>query len=187
MSKLYSKITQNKTTKQIKLGFLLCFLLTAISNNSQENDPSPSSWAQETLKGMTLQEKIGQLFMVAAYSNKDNAHKQEILNLVKNYNIGGLIFFQGGPMRQAVLNNEYQQNAKIPLFMAMDAEWGLAMRIDSSVKYPRQMTLGAIRDQELIYEMGKQIALQSRRIGMQINFAPVVDINVNPLNPVSCQ
>lgn len=184
MSKLHSKITQNKATKQIKLGFLLCFLLTAISNNSQQNDPNPSSWAQETLKGMTLKEKIGQLFMVAAYSNKDNAHKQEILNLVKNYNIGGLIFFQGGPMRQAVLNNEYQQNAKIPLFMAMDAEWGLAMRIDSSVKYPRQMTLGAIRDQTLIYEMGKQIALQSRRIGMQINFAPVVDINVNPLNPV---
>lgn len=180
----FSKSTQNLISKKIKISLLMVFLFALMSNNNGVSQKQSESWASQTLASMTLREKIGQLFMVAAYSNKPEAHKNELIGLIKEYNIGGLIFFQGGPVRQALLNNEFQSNAKIPLFMAMDAEWGLAMRIDSSVKYPRQMTLGAIRDKSLIYEMGKQIAVQSRRIGMQINFAPVVDVNVNVLNPV---
>ena len=142
------------------------------------------SWVDSVFAMMTPDERIGQLFMVAAYSNKDRAHKNEIAELVKKYKIGGLIFFQGGPLRQANLTNYYQSLATIPLFVAIDGEWGLAMRLDSTQMYPKQMTLGAIQDDRLIYDMGAQIANECRRIGMQINFAPVVDINSNPLNPV---
>jgi beta-N-acetylhexosaminidase len=104
--------------------------------------------------------------------------------LVDDYHIGGLIFFQGGPVRQAILANCYQSCVNVPLFMSMDAEWGLAMRLDSTTKFPRQMTLGAIQDDSLIYRMGVEIARQCKRLGMQINFAPDIDINNNPLNPV---
>ena len=141
-------------------------------------------WADSVFKTLSPGDRIAQLFMVAAYSNKDKAHVNEIKKLVEHYKIGGLIFFQGGPVRQAKLTNFYQRHAKVPLFVAIDAEWGLAMRLDSTTKFPRQMTLGAIQDDSLIYEMGAEIARQCTRLGMQINFAPVVDVNNNPLNPV---
>jgi beta-N-acetylhexosaminidase len=141
-------------------------------------------WADSVFKTLTPDERIAQLFMVAAYSNKDRTHVKEIKKLVDEYKIGGLIFFQGGPLRQAMLSNCYQSCVKVPLLMSMDAEWGLAMRLDSTTKFPRQMTLGAIQNDTLIYEMGAEIARQCKRLGMQINFAPVVDINNNPLNPV---
>tara|TARA_Y100000589_G_scaffold312141_1_gene332168 strand:- start:6020 stop:8965 length:2946 start_codon:yes stop_codon:yes gene_type:complete len=141
-------------------------------------------WADSLIKTMTLDEKIGQLFMVAAYSNKGIEHQQEIVELITKYHIGGLIFMQGGPVRQAKLTNLYQTKSKIPLMLAIDGEWGLAMRLDSTVKYPWQMTLGAIQDSGLIMKMGEQIAEQCQRVGLQINFAPVVDINSNPKNPI---
>lgn len=141
-------------------------------------------WVDSVLNTMTLDEKIGQLFMVAAYSNKDEAHKASIEKLVTEQNIGGLIFFQGTPSKQAQLTNYYQSKAKIPLLIAMDAEWGLAMRLDSTIEFPRQMTLGAIKNETLIYKMGNEIARECKRLGVQINFAPVADINNNPLNPV---
>lgn len=141
-------------------------------------------WADSVFKTLSPDERIAQLFMVAAYSNKDKAHVNEIKKLVSHYKIGGLIFFQGGPVRQAKLTNAYQHAAKVPLFIAIDAEWGLAMRLDSTTKFPRQMTLGAIQNDSLIYQMGAEIARQCKRLGMQINFAPVVDVNNNPLNPV---
>lgn len=136
------------------------------------------------VKQLSLREKIAQLFMVAAYSNKTEKHVQEISHLVKEHKIGGLIFFQGGPVRQARLTNLYQSQADIPLMIAMDAEWGLAMRLDSTVSYPRQMALGAIQDEDLIYQMGADLAQQCRRLGVHVNFAPVVDVNNNPNNPV---
>ncbi|MGQ0829936.1 MAG: glycoside hydrolase family 3 N-terminal domain-containing protein [Bacteroidota bacterium] len=141
-------------------------------------------WADSVFKTLTPDERIAQLFMVAAYSNKGRAHLTEIKKLVDEYKIGGLIFFQGGPVRQALQANYYQSGSKVPLLMSMDAEWGLAMRLDSTTKFPRQMTLGAIQNDSLIYEMGAEIARQCKRLGMQINFAPVVDVNNNPLNPV---
>ncbi len=141
-------------------------------------------WADSVFKTLTPEQRIAQLFMVAAYSNKDKAHGKEILKLVDDYRIGGLIFFQGGPIRQAILANCYQSCVSVPLLMSMDAEWGLAMRLDSTTKFPRQMTLGAIQNDSLIYEMGVEIARQCKRLGMQINFAPDIDINNNPLNPV---
>jgi len=133
---------------------------------------------------MSNEEKIGQLFMVATYSNLGEAHKKEIDELVTKYHVGGLIFFQGGPVRQVNLTNHYQSLAKIPLWVGMDLEWGLGMRLDSTISFPRQMTLGAIQNSELIYEMGHEIAREMKLIGVHMNYAPVVDINSNPLNPV---
>ena len=163
------------------------FSVSFIPENTKKDPPfylNDTLWADSVFKTLTPEDRIAQLFMVAAYSNKDKAHVKEIKKLVDQYKIGGLIFFQGGPIRQAKLTNTYQSLAKVPLFIAIDAEWGLAMRLDSTTKFPRQMTLGAIQNDTLIYEMGAEIARQCKRLGMQINFAPVVDINNNPLNPV---
>ena len=169
--------------------YYLLFVITLIftTNASAQNPPfylANTQWADSVLKTLTPDERIAQLFMVAAYSNKDKTHVKEIKKLVTDYKIGGLIFFQGGPVRQAMLTNYYQSFSKVPLILAIDAEWGLAMRLDSTTKFPRQMTLGAIQNNTLIYDMGAEIARQCKRLGMQINFAPVVDINNNPLNPV---
>jgi beta-glucosidase-like glycosyl hydrolase/CubicO group peptidase (beta-lactamase class C family) len=122
--------------------------------------------------------------MVAAYSNREKEHTEQIKALIREYNIGGLIFFQGGPVRQAMLTNEYQSLSKVPLLIAMDAEWGVGMRLDSTLRYPYQMALGAVEDNRLIYQMGTDIANQFHRIGMHINFAPVIDVNNNAKNPV---
>jgi len=122
--------------------------------------------------------------MVAAYSNKDEAHNKSIDRLIEENKIGGLIFFQGGPVRQAKLTNRYQAKSKVPLFIGIDAEWGLSMRLDSTYRYPWNMTLGAVQDMKLIEKTGNQMAKQSKRMGIHFNFAPVVDINTNPKNPI---
>ena len=133
---------------------------------------------------MTVEEKIGQLIMVAAYSNRGEEHRQEILKLINEQKIGGLIFFQGDPESQVKLMNEYQEASKVPLLGAIDAEWGLGMRLDNTISYPFQMALGAIQDEDLLYELGTEVARQIRRTGLHLNFAPVVDVNNNPNNPV---
>ena len=178
----------------IALTFI--FLLFGSFKSIEENQIPPaktdppftkylhSQWVDSTLNSLSIDRKIGQLFMIAAYSNKDQKHIDKINYLIKNYHIGGLIFFQGGPVRQANLTNQYQTNSKVPLLIAADWEWGLAMRLDSTIRYPRQMMLGAIQNNELIYDMGVEIAKQCNRIGTHVNFAPVIDVNNNPKNPV---
>lgn len=141
-------------------------------------------WADSIFSGLSLDERIAQLMMVAAYSNRDAKHELAVEKLVREQNIGGLIFFAGGPQRQAKLTNRYQAVAKTPLLLGMDLEWGLAMRLDSTVRFPRQMTLGALQDDALIEEMGQEIARQMKRLGVQVSFSPVVDVNNNPANPV---
>jgi len=141
-------------------------------------------WVDSIYKRMTVDEKIGQLFMVAAYSNKDSAHVNSVSRLIRNQKIGGVIFFQGGPGRQAALTNRYQSESKIPLFVGIDAEWGLAMRLDSVMRFPWNMTLGAVQDMSLIEKVGESYAKQARRMGLHFNFAPVLDINTNPRNPI---
>lgn len=140
-------------------------------------------WVEQTFESLTPKERIGQLFMLAAYSN-NKQNSPFIEKMIKEYGIGGLIFMQGGPHRQAILNNKYQSISKVPLLIAMDAEWGLSMRLDSTISYPRQMTLGAIQDDQWIEKMGIQIGKECKRLGVHVNFAPVVDVNVNPNNPV---
>lgn len=141
-------------------------------------------WVDSIYNALSLEEKIGQLFMVAAYSNKDSAHIKSLDKLITEQKIGGLIFFQGGPVRQAKMTNRFQKLSKTPLFIGIDAEWGLSMRLDSVTKFPWNMTLGAIQDLKLIEEVGKQMALQSKQLGVHFNFAPVLDINTNPKNPI---
>ncbi|MFP4620624.1 MAG: glycoside hydrolase family 3 N-terminal domain-containing protein [Bacteroidales bacterium] len=176
--------------------FLLLSMAFIFAGIIRANDPlirrsSPGSllavesfWADSIMNEMSLGEKIGQLFMVAAYSDKGPQHTQEIMEMVKKHHIGGLIFFQGNPREQAKLTNIYQNYSKVPLMIGMDAEWGLGMRLDSVISYPRQMALGAIQQDSLIYEMGLDIGEQLHRLGVHINFAPVVDVNNNPENPV---
>lgn len=145
---------------------------------------SSAIWADSVLNALTYQEKLGQLFMVDAFSNKDSVHVQQIATLIDSFKVGGLIFFKGTPYKQAVLTNYYQSLTKVPLMIGIDGEWGLSMRLDSTIRYPRQMTLTAGKSLNGVYEMGSAIAEQSKRIGIQINFAPSVDINNNPLNPI---
>ncbi|KAA1246894.1 glycoside hydrolase family 3 N-terminal domain-containing protein [Aquimarina sp. RZ0] len=141
-------------------------------------------WVDNIYKKMTLKEKIGQLFMVDVFSSKSKKETDKIKKLIEEYHIGGIIFSKGTPQRQAKLNNEYQELSKIPLLIGMDAEWGLAMRLDSTKAFPWNMTLGAIQDNSLIEDTGRQIAKHCKRLGVHINFAPVVDINTNPKNPI---
>lgn len=173
-------------------GLLAIYSFTKPNFSEEEEEkiiPVPfascsDEWVDSIMNQMTLREKIGQLIMIAAYSNRDKEHEQEIIKQIEKYGIGGLIFMQGGPVREANLTNTFQAASKVPLMIAIDGEWGLAMRLDSTVKYPRQMMIGAIQDNEVVYQMGREIGQQCKRMGIHVNFAPVVDVNVNPKNPV---
>ncbi|GAB3798082.1 glycoside hydrolase family 3 N-terminal domain-containing protein [Spirosoma humi] len=145
---------------------------------------SGEHWVDSVFHTLTPEQKIGQFFMVATFSNRHDNHYQYIDHLIQTNHIGGLIFFQGGPYRQAVLTNRYQAESKVPLLIGIDGEWGLGMRLDSTMDFPKQMSLGAIRNNDLIYRMGAEIGRQCQRLGIHINFAPVSDINSNPANPV---
>jgi beta-glucosidase-like glycosyl hydrolase/CubicO group peptidase (beta-lactamase class C family) len=141
-------------------------------------------WTDSLLNRMTIDEKIGQLFMVPVYPQQGIPDRDRVKGLINDYKVGGLIFFKSGPVQQAKLTNYFQSVTKTPLMIAGDYEWGLSMRMDSTVDYPRQMMLGAIQNDLLIYEFGKEIAKQCKRIGIHINFAPVIDVNNNASNPV---
>ncbi|MFK8101583.1 MAG: glycoside hydrolase family 3 N-terminal domain-containing protein [Saprospiraceae bacterium] len=174
---------------------LLLIALFSISanqkNTTKSSAPSPElqkeqAWVEQTFKAMSPDERLGQLFMVRAHSDKGPAHIAGVEKMIKEYHVGSLCFFQGTPEKQTMLLNRYQKMTKrIPLMIAMDAEWGLGMRFPSStISFPQPLMLGAIQDNRLIYEMGKEVAQQLRRLGVHINFAPVADVNNNPKNPV---
>jgi len=146
--------------------------------------PSEQHWVDSVLSTMTPGEKVAQMMSVRAYSNRDQDHINAIADLVRNYGIGGVTFFQGGPVRQAQLTNFYQGISRIPLLVSLDAEWGLGMRLDSTFSFPYQMTLGAMTTEEPLALMAAAIARQLKSIGVHMNLAPVVDINNNPANPV---
>ena len=161
---------------------IVAFSQTEIQKNTFEI--TQKKWVDSVLNTLSIDQKIGQLFMIAAYSNKDEKHYQITENLIQQHQLGGLIFMQGTPLKQAELTNRYQQKSKIPLLIGFDGEWGLSMRLKESYKYPWNMTLGAIRENDLVEEFGKQVGKQLKRIGVHVNFAPVVDVNINPLNPI---
>ncbi len=145
---------------------------------------SGEHWVDSVFQTLSPEQKVGQFFMVATFSNRHENHYQYIDHLIQTNHIGGLIYFQGGPHRQALLTNRYQALSKVPLLIGIDGEWGLGMRLDSTMDFPKQMALGAIRNNELIFRMGAEIGRQCQRLGIHINFAPVSDINSNPANPV---
>jgi beta-glucosidase-like glycosyl hydrolase/CubicO group peptidase (beta-lactamase class C family) len=154
------------------------------SSHIFESTSSEKKWVDSIYNSLTIQEKIGQLFMVAAYSNKDIDHIKALEKLIDEQKIGGLIFFQGGPVRQAQMTNRFQKLSKVPLFIGIDAEWGLSMRLDSVNRFPWNMTLGAIQELDLIEKTGEQMGIQSKKLGVHFNFGPVLDINTNPRNPI---
>lgn len=165
------------------------FWLSSISLFSQSPLVSSDSlaqrqWVDSLYNTMSLKEKVGQLFMVQAFSDEKKLQKTKLLELIKKQHIGGIIYSNGGPVRQAKLDNELQANSKIPLIVGMDAEWGLSMRLDSTYAFPWNMTLGAIKDLNLIKITGQYIGEHCKRMGVHFNFAPVVDINTNPKNPI---
>ena len=149
-----------------------------------EDVESQQKWVDSIYSSMTIEEKIGQLYMVQVFSSQDEKTKNNIIKLIKDQHIGGLIYSKGGPVRQAKLNNELQAISKTPLLVGMDAEWGLSMRLDSTYAFPWNMTLGAIKDPLLIEKTGRYIGEHCKRLGVHFNFAPVVDINTNPKNPI---
>jgi beta-N-acetylhexosaminidase len=142
------------------------------------------AWVDSVFNSLTDEERIAQLFMIDVHPGQGEHHYREIESLIRKYNIGGIILFQGSPVQYARLTNRFQKIARTPLLTAMDGEWGLSMRTDSTIKYPKQMMLGAIQDDRLLFDMGSHIAQQMKRIGIYVNFAPVADVNNNPDNPV---
>jgi len=147
-------------------------------------DEYQMKWVDSVYSSMTLNQKVGQLFVVQAVSNKGISHKTKILDEITSNRVGGIIFSNGSAEEQVKLTNLYQEMSDIPLLIGMDAEWGLSMRLDSTFSFPWNMTLGAISDNELIKHVGNRIAAHCKRIGVNFNFAPVVDINTNPKNPI---
>ncbi|HXP53231.1 MAG TPA: glycoside hydrolase family 3 N-terminal domain-containing protein, partial [Bacteroidia bacterium] len=174
----------------MKIRFLLpLFFIACIQLSAQNNVPfyqKPyEQWADSVIQKLTPEERIGQLFMVAAYSDTNHPkNRDEVTKLIQDQEIGGLIFFKGGPVAQAELTNIYQGMSKVPLLIGMDAEWGLAMRLDSVPRFPFQMTMGAMSNDSLVYQMAAELARECKRLGVQEDFAPVIDINDNPENPV---
>ncbi|MCX2452798.1 glycoside hydrolase family 3 [Pedobacter sp. PLR] len=145
---------------------------------------TPNPWVDSVFKKLNRRQKIAQLFFVRAHTDMGKVFEDSIARVVKKERIGGLVFFQGGPGRQAILTNKYQGLARVPLLITSDGEWGLGMRLDSTISYPYQMALGAVQDKQLIYKMGLEVAKDYKRIGMHMNLAPDVDVNNNPKNPV---
>jgi beta-glucosidase-like glycosyl hydrolase/CubicO group peptidase (beta-lactamase class C family) len=172
-----------KTILAISLGFS-CFFA-----NGQKTDPPflkymNHPWVDSVFKSLSREERIAQLIWVAGFSNRDLSYEIGFSDFVKKNGVGGVIFFQDDAEKQAEMINYFRHNTKVPLMIGLDGEWGAGMRLKDVIKFPYQMTLGAVKNDSLIYEMGKAVAAQFRRAGMNINLAPVADVNNNPKNTV---
>ncbi len=165
---------------------ITCILISLICLNATlfAQTKAEKKWVKKQFNTLSLDEKIAQLMVLRAHSNWDNKKIDSLAALIKKYNIGGLCFFQGGPVRQAIQTNNYQSIAKTPLLITIDGEWGVGMRLDSVDMFPRQLLLGAMPSRNLVYQMGAAIAAQCKRLGIQVDYAPDIDINNNPANPV---
>jgi beta-N-acetylhexosaminidase len=172
--------------KSLAIIFLFALVLEASAQKTTylQALSAPNKWVDSVFNKLSKRDKIAQMFFVRAHTNLGKAYEDSVGLVIKKERLGGIVFFQGGPGRQAVLTNEYQSLAKVPLLITSDGEWGLGMRLDSTISYPYQMALGAIQDKNLIYKMGLEVAKDYRRLGMHMNLAPDVDVNNNPKNPV---
>ncbi len=169
---------------------IVFFLLIALSVNLKaQQEPlflkyKTDKWVIEQLDKMTLDEKIAQLMTISVYPEQGEISKNKTIDQIKLYKPGGILVMQGKPVESAKWINEFQQNSKIPLLVAIDGEWGMSMRIDSVMKFPYAQAIGAVQDSTYIYQMGRDFAAQLKMMGIHMNFAPVADINTNPINPV---
>ena len=173
--------------------FLYAFSIISVLAIGKSNAQQPSyldllkqqpRWVDSVFNKLSTKQKIAQLFFVRAHTNLSKAYQDSVGKVIKREKLGGVVFFQGGPVRQAVLTNKYQSKAKVPLIISIDGEWGLGMRLDSTISYPYQMALGAVQNKELLYKMGLEVAKDFKRLGIHMNLAPDVDVNNNAKNPV---
>ncbi|MFT5648383.1 MAG: beta-N-acetylhexosaminidase, partial [Aureispira sp.] len=151
---------------------------------AEERRKEEEAWVNKEFQKLDKNARLGQLFMVGAYPPKGSSDEKKVLDAIDKHKIGGIIFFRGHEDRIAALTNKYQARSKMPLMMAMDAEWGTNMRVSAAVKFPRQLLMGAIQNNALIYDFGAAVAAECKAMGIHVNFAPVVDVNNNPANPV---
>lgn len=175
---------------KLKLYIFIFFIIISTFSYSQkislplQFDVKREKWVDSVFNTLSNNEKIAQLIMIRSFSDQNQSYYDTIAKQISTYNLGGVCFFKGGPISQAIVSNYYQKSAKTPLFISIDGEWGLSMRLDSTASFPRQMTMGALTNDTLIYNFGKEVANQCKRLGIHINFAPVADINSDPKNPV---
>ena len=157
----------------------------AYRSDLSQLSPREQQWVDSVYQSMSEDERLGQLFMIRAHSDLGPDHIADVEQQIRDFHVGGLCFFQGTPEKQLELTNRYQAQSKLPMMVSMDAEWGLGMRLpESTISYPKQIALGAIRNNQLIYDLGTELARQMHRIGVNVSFSPVLDINNNPDNPV---
>ena len=153
-------------------------------NITKDLDKKAVKYADSLYAKLSMDERIGQLYIVALYTNKDQNHISGVRKLVEQERIGGIILMQDDAEQEIALVNEFQKKSRVPMLFGMDAEWGLYQRIKIAHKFPWAMTLGAIQDNNLVYEMASKIAEDAKKMGIYWNFAPVVDVNTNPKNPI---
>ena len=173
--------------KKILFTFFLLAALKFISFSQITPNAAATNWADSVFNSLNDDQRIAQLMVLRESSFSKNGpiyYDSAIADAVTKYNIGGIVLFQGSPVKQANFINTFQSIAKTPLMICVDAEWGLGMRFDSVASLNHQMMMGAVHDSTLIYEYGKLVGNQLKRMGIQVNYAPVVDINNNPNNPV---
>jgi beta-glucosidase-like glycosyl hydrolase len=171
------------------LAGIVAILASGVFSQSKEyvfkpNRVEAEKWADSVLQTLSVQEKFGQLMIVRVYSNKDEAAYAAIDKMINDCKIGGVLFFQGDIRSQAALTDRWQSKSSVPLFVSIDGETGLGMRLSDAMRFPNAMTMGAVFDEKTIYNAGVEIGKQCRMLGLQINYAPVADVNVNPRNPV---
>ena len=186
-NELKRKLLEMKPTpKKYFLLTLLCILLISVAKAADppftvfKNDP----WVNEKMSQLSIDEKIAQLMMITAYPKQNEASKAAVLDKIRKFKPGGVLVMQGTPVKTASWINQFQAFSETPLLIAIDGEWGPAMRTDSTIQYPYAQSLGAVQDTALIYQMGLEFGEQLKLLGIQMNFAPVADINTTPSNPV---
>ncbi len=173
-----------KYTLSFLFGFIFLTHGQTIDPLLSQDAEAQKIWVDSLYNSLSLEEKVGQLFMPMVFTERDSTHYQRTLELVKNQKVGGLIFSLGGPVGQSQWLNQFQAAAQTPLLVAMDAEWGVAMRLDSVQPFPWPMTLGAVQDTVLLRKIGQRMGEQEKRLGIHYSFSPVLDINTNPKNPI---
>ncbi|SHF68348.1 beta-glucosidase [Mariniphaga anaerophila] len=183
-----------KISSQFKIVSVLLFFFVSVYCLFAEVPPAQpgpqflmltnDQWVNEKIGQMTLEEKIAQLMMVTVYPRQSESAKNSMISVIEKFRPGGILVMQGTPVKTARWINEFQEKSTVPLFVAIDGEWGISMRMDSTIKYPYAQALGAIKDSTFIYQMGRDFAQQMKMMGIQMNFAPVADVSTNPQNPV---
>ncbi|MEO5906345.1 MAG: glycoside hydrolase family 3 N-terminal domain-containing protein, partial [Saprospiraceae bacterium] len=169
----------------LNVFLLFCsWLLFPVTGQSQQSKAS-ANWVDSVFQKLSLDEKIGQLFIIRAHTDLGEEQIKSVKAQIKKYHVGGLCFFQGTPAKQAAITVEYQQLSTVPLIVSMDAEWGLGMRFkEKGLSFPHQLMLGAVQDVGVIEEMGYAIGKQLKAIGVNVSYSPVADVNNNAMNPV---